>query len=180
MAGKKKITQELIEEATVQELKDMAKRLGVDDQIDSKMLKDEIYNLVLTEFLSQQESEETETPEEDGKEDAAPQVTAAEAYRKLQAQRRGEVAEEEEPEPEEEEEKEEKPKVLTYHILKGKNETQIQGQRSLRRMKRQLGIKRHEMEVLERNARSDGQASLLKIRRIKGRSAKIFFIVRYS
>ena len=63
MAGKKKITQEYIDEATKDELIDIAGRLGIEDKVHYKMLKAELYNLVLTEFLEQEEAKRAPTPE---------------------------------------------------------------------------------------------------------------------
>lgn len=177
MAGKKKITVELIEESTKDDLLDIAGRLGIEDKVNYKMLKSEIHEVVLTEFLAQQEPKAQEETSEDGEGDAAPPATAAERYRELQRQRRSGEAPAPAPEPEPEPEK---PRKLSYHILKGGKETEVRGSVALRAIRRQLAIKPRELATLQDLAVRDGETSALKIRKSKGRIVKIVFIVRYS
>jgi len=168
MADKKKIAVELIEAATKDELLDIAGRLGIEDKVHLKMLKAEIQEVVLTEFLAQQEQTE----------DADPADTAVESTDEIVARLRNHRKAAPEPAPEPETEPEpETPARLSYHIVKGGKETTL-GFIELRAIRRQLGIKTRELVELEAVARRDGQASVLKVRRVKGRTAKIAFVVR--
>jgi hypothetical protein len=183
MAGKKKITVELIEESTKPELVALAKRLGVEDQLTSKMLKPEVYEIVLTEFLSQQDEEPEETTE-DGTEDAAPADTAADipgadgVMARLRAARKAKkaAAMEPAPEPEPEPEPEPKPK-FSYHLVSGGQESVV-GRWDLRGIRHRLGIKPDELEILQAQAAEAGEASVLKVRSVKSKVNKITFIVR--
>ena len=180
MAGKKKITVELIEESTKPELLDIAKRLGFEDQVTSKMLKPEVYDLVLSEFLDQQEAKG-----EDGTEAAAPAASDAEldmSADAIRARKQAARSAAKDPEPEEEPEDDGEapaapPEEFTYHTQKGISERQLRPY-EVERVQRQLGISPARMLSLEATARDAGEASFMRSRYGKRGLIRIKFIVR--
>lgn len=171
--AKKKITVELIEAATKDELLDIAGRLGVEEKVHLKMLKAEIHEVVLTEFLAQQEGTEDAAPADSGADldmSADAVVARVHASRKAATQEEPEAAPEPEPEPV-------KPPKFTYHILRKGKEGRV-SLNELRRVRHRLGIKPSTLKQLQNVAVRDGEASKLISKFQKGRIVKLSFIVR--
>jgi hypothetical protein len=181
--AKKKITVEYIDEATKDELLDIAGRLKIEDRVHYKMLKAEVHDIVLTEFLVQQEPP---TPEET----TAPPIEEEPVKKPLLDRpipvRTGPDPFSNEPEePKEESVVDLQPAdvvrelVLSYAIERKRKETPVPDW-NLRAVCRQLGIKKDELRVLEQMAVHKGQAEKLVSKFVKGRLLKVLFIVRAS